>query len=133
MNDSRGTMKRRFQVVFTYLILAFLLSNNYALAQSATKSAEKTAPLQQKLQQQLDAWHAAGKFPGATLGVALADGTSFGLAVGVSDRERKTPMKPSDLMLQGSVGKTYVTAVALQLVHEGKLDLDSKIEKYLGK
>lgn len=126
-------MKRRFQIVFAYLIFAFLLSNSYALAQSAAKTAEKIAPLQQKLQQQLDAWHAAGKFPGATLGVALADGTSFGLAVGVSDRERKTPMKPSDLMLQGSVGKTYVAAVALQLVHEGKLDLDSKIEKYLGK
>jgi len=126
-------MKRRFQFVFTYLIFAFLLSNSYALAQSTAKSAEKTASLQQKLQQQLDAWHAAGKFPGATLGVALTDATFFGLAVGVSDRERKTPMKPSDLMLQGSVGKTYVAAVAMQLVHEGKLDLDSKIEKYLGK
>jgi D-alanyl-D-alanine carboxypeptidase len=34
-------------------------------------------------------------------------------------------------MLQGSVGKTYVAAVALQLVREGKLDLDQKIERYL--
>jgi D-alanyl-D-alanine carboxypeptidase len=41
-------------------------------------------------------------------------------------------MTPGDLMLQGSVGKTYVAAVALQLVQEKKLELDEKIEKYLG-
>jgi D-alanyl-D-alanine carboxypeptidase len=35
-------------------------------------------------------------------------------------------------MLSGSVGKTYAAAVALQLVKEGKLDLDAKISKYLG-
>ena len=39
---------------------------------------------------------------------------------------------PNDLLLQGSVGKTYVSAVALQLVHEGKIGLDDKIKKYLG-
>ena len=65
--------------------------------------------------------------------MALADGKSFGLAVGYSDREAKTPMKPSDLMLQGSVGKTYAAALAMQLVKEGKIGLDDKIEKYLGK
>jgi D-alanyl-D-alanine carboxypeptidase len=35
-------------------------------------------------------------------------------------------------MLQGSVGKTYVAAVALQLVHEGTLDLDAEVSRYLG-
>ncbi|MGH9768604.1 MAG: serine hydrolase domain-containing protein, partial [Blastocatellia bacterium] len=42
-------------------------------------------------------------------------------------------MKPADRMLAGSIGKTYVSAVALQLVEEGKLSLDDKIEKWLGK
>jgi len=36
-------------------------------------------------------------------------------------------------MLQGSVGKTYVASVALQLVHQKKLALDDLIEKYLGR
>ncbi len=126
-------MQRVFRIIFAYALVGFLLLNGAANAQSKPKAAEKTAALQQRLQQQLDAWHAAGKFPGATLGVALADGTSFGQAVGFSDRDRKTPMQPTDLMLQGSVGKTYVAAVALQLVHEGNLNLDSKIATYLGK
>lgn len=92
----------------------------------------EAAQLKQKLQQTLDEWHAAGKFPGATLGVSLADGTNFGLATGMSDLALKKPMTPRDRLLQGSVGKTYVAAVALQLVKEGKLGLNDKIAKYLG-
>lgn len=91
-----------------------------------------SAQLRRRLQQKLDELHQAGKFPGATVGVALADGTSFGLATGFADPKAKAAMKPSDLMLQGSVGKTYAAALALQLVGERKLGLDEKVEKYLG-
>jgi D-alanyl-D-alanine carboxypeptidase len=97
-----------------------------------TTSANTTA-LKNALQLKLDEWHKAGSFPGATLGVVLANGESFGLAVGVSDRETKRPMMPNDRMLAGSVGKTFAAATALQLVKEGKIGLDDKIEKYLGR
>lgn len=96
------------------------------------RGASDSAPLRQRLQQKLDELHRAGKFPGATVGVALADGTSFGLATGFADPKAQAAMKPSDLMLQGSVGKTYAAALALQLVGEGRIGLDDKIEKYLG-
>lgn len=92
-----------------------------------------TNVLKKHLQAKLDEWHKAGKFPGATLGVVLADGESFGLAVGYSDRDARTPMKPNDRMLAGSVGKTFAAAAAMQLVREGKIGLDDKIEKYFGK
>src|SRR5215213_5989831 len=97
-----------------------------------TGIADQTA-LKTALQLKLDEWHKSGHFPGATLGVVLANGESFGLAVGYSDRENKTAMRPSDRMLAGSVGKTFAAATALQLVKEGRIGLDDKIEKYLGK
>ena len=93
----------------------------------------KTTALILELQKKLDEWHSAGKFPGATLGVALANGQSFGIAVGFSDRDTKTSLKPNDRMLAGSVGKTFAAATALQLVKEAKIKLDDKIEKYLGR
>jgi D-alanyl-D-alanine carboxypeptidase len=34
--------------------------------------------------------------------------------------------------MQGSVGKTYASAIALKLVEEGKLNLDAKVSAYLG-
>lgn len=91
------------------------------------------AALPQKLQAQLNEWHKNGKFAGATIGVCQADGKCFGLAVGFSDLETKTPMKPTDIMAAGSVGKTFAAAVALQLVKEGRINLDDRVEKYLGK
>ena len=81
----------------------------------------------------LDDWHKACSFPGATLGVVLPDGESFGLAVGYSDRDARTAMKPAGRMLAGSVGNTFAAATALQLVKEGKIQLDDKVEKYLGR
>lgn len=106
-------------------ILAFVLFVSNVQAQ--------TLEVKQKLQNQLNEWHKNGKFAGATLGVCLADGKCLSLSTGFSDLTKKTPMKPTDLMLAGSVGKTFVAVVALQLVKEGKLGLDDKVEKYLGK
>ena len=111
------------------IILSLVLSS---LGFSQTANNRKPSSLRHTLQLKLEEWHAAGTFPGATLGVVLADGESFGLAVGLSDRELKTPMKPDNRMLAGSVGKTFAAATALQLVAEGKFGLDDKIEKYLG-
>ncbi len=114
---------------FTALTIAFAFSANSA---QTTASKVETAVVQQKLQTKLNEWHKAGKFPGATLGVCQADGNCFALAVGYSDLETKRQMKPNDIMAAGSVGKTYALAVVMQLVKEGKIRLDDRVEKYLG-
>ncbi len=121
-------MKQGFAGVL--LAVTFLIAG-VAEAQKPV-AATGTNVLRKELQLKLDEWHKAGKFAGATLGVVLANGESFGLAAGYSDRATKTPMKPTDRMLAGSTGKTFAAAVALQLVKEGKIGLDDKIEKYLG-
>ena len=89
------------------------------------------AAIRDRLQATLDSIHAAGRFPGITAGVVLGDGTSFGLAAGLADTALGIPMRPTDRLLQGSVGKTYVAAVALQLVQEGRLSLDDRVATHL--
>src|SRR5687768_13224714 len=116
-------------IYFTAFIIAIAF---LPVSAQTAKRADENA-LRQNLQTKLDEWHKAGKFPGATLGVCPADGKCFSLATGFSDLESKTPMRPTDIMAAGSVGKTYAAAVALQLVKEGKINLDDKVEKYLGK
>ena len=115
--------------IIPFLIVSLLVTT--AIGRQSTRSKD-TQALKTNLQAKLDEWHKAGKFPGATLGVVLPDGESFGLAVGYSDRDLKTPMKPTDRMLAGSVGKTFAAATTLQLVKEGKIGLDDKVEKYVG-
>ena len=72
--------------------------------------------LRERLKSKLSELHQAATFPGATLGFVLPDGRSGSVSVGLADVEQKTALKPSDRMLAGSIGKTYVSAVMLQLV-----------------
>jgi D-alanyl-D-alanine carboxypeptidase len=125
-------LKQFALTLFLCCTVAALPATGFGQAAQPKRAADHTQ-LKQKLQQKLDEWRAAGNFPGATAGVSLNDWTSFGLATGLSDVAANQPMTPRDRLLQGSVGKTYVAAIALQLVKEGKLGLDDKIEKYLGK
>jgi len=118
--------------VYSFVLAIVLLLAGTADAQQPA-SATRADSLKLDIQAKLNEWHKAGKFPGATLGVVMANGDSFGLAVGYSDRDAKTSMKADDRMLAGSTGKTFAGALAFQLVADGKLGFDDKIEKYLGK
>lgn len=80
----------------------------------------------------VDAALAAGTAPGISAAIALADGGLIAVTAGVADRETRTPLTPRDLMLAGSVGKTFAVARALQQIEAGKLSLDDPIEKHLG-
>ncbi len=87
--------------------------------------------LRSRLQARLDSIHVEHGFPGATLGVVLADGTSFGLAVGLAD-SAGVAMRPDHRQLSGSIGKTFAAAVALDLVSEHIFGLNDPVEKWLG-
>lgn len=96
----------------------------------AVQSPESTR-LSARLQAKLDSLHATGHFPGATVGVHLPDGRTLAFSTGLADSSGAA-MRPTDRMLAGSVGKTFVAAVAMQLVQEGKLGLDRPISTWLG-
>jgi D-alanyl-D-alanine carboxypeptidase len=97
---------------------------------AAQQPAPRPVPLPAQLQAKFEELHKAATVPGGTAGFALEDGSSFAIAVGVSDRTARTPMKTTDRMLLGSVGKTYVSAVALQMIHEKKFNLDDTLDKF---
>jgi D-alanyl-D-alanine carboxypeptidase len=115
------------------LLLVLLFVYAAALpAQAQSVEDEKLARILQKVQSRLDELRASLKFPGATVGFALLSGRSAAVSTGVADLETKTQLKPSDRLLAGSIGKTFVAAVTLLLVQEGKLNLDETIERWLG-
>ncbi len=127
-------MQRRLSIVIPALVVLFVwfLFRPGQFISGCSAGAREQKEIRERLQTHLDSLHAAAQFPGATAGFGFPDGSSLGLATGFSDKNKKIPMTPSDLMLQGSVGKTYVAAIALQFVHEGKLSLDDKVKKHLG-
>jgi len=130
-------MKKLLPLILLLLAPCLLIAAGPIASTSSTASKDGTtdapmAALRASLQSKLDALHAAGSFPGVTIGFVLPDGRSSSVSTGVADVESKVPLKPSDRMLAGSIGKTYVSAVMLQLVQDGKVNLDTKIDRWFG-
>lgn len=86
-----------------------------------------------KIRERLEQVRAEAGYSGITAGVAFEGIHTIAAAAGFADAAQKIELTPTSRMLAGSTGKTFVAAVILQAVDEGKLDLDSKIEKWIGK
>lgn len=83
-----------------------------------------------QLQSLLDSLCITGNYPGLSLAV-VTDTKNIALTSGLADIEKNIPLKTSDMLLQGSVGKTYCAAITMRLIKKGALSLDDKVSKYL--
>ena len=88
-------------------------------------------PSHERLQFKLDSLRAIGNFPGLSISIVDEDNTIKTFVSGFSDLEKKIPLSAKHLLMQGSVGKTYVAAIAIMLIKNGKLSLDEKVSSYL--
>lgn len=90
-------------------------------------------PSDERLQYKLDSLRTAGNFPGLSISIIDKDDQVKNFVSGYSDVEKQLPLKTMHLLMQGSVGKTYVSAIAIMLINEGKLNLEEKVSYYLDK
>jgi D-alanyl-D-alanine carboxypeptidase len=116
-----GRTATRYSLLTLLVCLALVLV--VGAASAAPKSGQSAAPV---LQRALDQVVAAG-VPGAV--VLAREGNHLTvLASGYGNLKQKTRMRTSDRFRVGSVTKTFVATVVLQLAGEGKLKLDDTVE-----
>lgn len=89
----------------------------------ATTLADEVRTLLAKAQQQRG-------FSGVSTACVLPDGEIVAVALGAD--AAAVPLTAASKLMSGSIGKTYCAAVALQLVHDGKLRLDGRVQDVLG-
>jgi CubicO group peptidase (beta-lactamase class C family) len=82
------------------------------------------------IQAALDALAKQHKVPGASLGI-LQGAEVVVLATGVANRNTGVPVTPATLFQIGSNTKLYTATLVMQLVDEGKVDLDAPVKRYL--
>ncbi|WP_228059944.1 serine hydrolase [Plectonema radiosum] len=85
--------------------------------------------LQQQLQDALNGTRVED-VPGAAVAIVSPFGSWFG-ASGVASIENNTPLQPDDRFQIGSITKTFVATTVMQLVEEGKLNLDDTLTTWL--
>ena len=105
-------------------VLALVLVGPAASATPTT-----TASTTSRLQRALDELVAAG-VPGAVVLSPAGHHTTL-LASGYGNLNQKTRLSTSDRFRVGSITKTFVATLVLQLVGEGKLSLDDTVEQRL--
>src|SRR5689334_1942888 len=105
-----------------------------SLAVSALTAASfaQTDSQVEKAKARLEELYKQHNFPGATVGIAWVDGKTATFSVGRFQGGENKPLLPTDRMLAGSIGKTFVAAAFLQVAKEKGIGLDDKVSKYLG-
>jgi D-alanyl-D-alanine carboxypeptidase len=116
-------------------LTCLILGHGSAFAQTQIASASPCTPdgLAAIASEELAIVLKDSEIPGVTAAIYVP--TQFrqpvSVALGWSDYAAKRPMRISDRILAGSIGKTFYAAAALRLVDMGKLDLDRTIADYL--
>ncbi|MET8525595.1 serine hydrolase domain-containing protein [Micromonospora sp. NPDC005172] len=97
---------------------------------AAADSGRPTTP-RDAVQRQLDGLVGESGFPGVLASVRGPDGRVRDYTAGVSDIEAHRPVPRDGQVRIGSNTKTFTAVVVLQLVGEGRIDLDATVEHYL--
>lgn len=96
--------------------------------QGPTDAAELEAFLDDLLAQEMEEYHIAG----AAVSVVKDGELFFAKGYGYADLENGIPVDPEQTLFGiGSNGKTFTWTAVMQLVEQGKLDLDADINTYL--
>ena len=93
-----------------------------------TDPAELEAFLDDLLAQEMEEYHIAG----AAVAVVKDGELFFAKGYGYADLEKGIPVDPEQTIFRiGSVGKTFTWTAVMQLVEQGKLDLEADVNTYL--
>ena len=87
-------------------------------------------PSLELLQQRLDTWRERYYVAGTALGVMLGDEVRA-VGSGVINVQTGVDTTPDTLFQIGSITKVYTTTLIMQLVDEGRIELDAPARKYL--
>jgi CubicO group peptidase (beta-lactamase class C family) len=100
----------------------------FAQAQGPTDAAEMEAFMDGWFSQQMEVNHIAG----AAVAVVKDGKLFFTKGYGYADVENKIPVDPETTIFRiGSVGKNFTWTAVMQLVEQGKLDLNADVNTYL--
>ncbi|MED0940227.1 serine hydrolase [Bacillus mobilis] len=133
-------MKTRSQITFSSLALLIAGSSLLYSTPTSIVKAESTQNVSSSLQTSTQRDRNSVKqamrdtlqlgYPGI-LAKTSEGGKTWGYATGIADLRTKKPMRTDFRFRIGSVTKTFVATVLLQLAGENRLNLDDSIEKWL--
>jgi D-alanyl-D-alanine carboxypeptidase len=121
--------RRAFLTTSAATAAASLLRPSHTWADMPMPAA--SGPLERNLDAFAAAYMPAMNAPGLTLGLTDATATRRVACYGYANLDLRTPVSPDHLFQIGSITKSFVALVILQLYDEGKVDLHKPVLDYL--
>jgi len=99
-------------------------------AAPATATAKDYRQAQEKARAVAKEWLARG-IPGVSVAVAVDGQIVYAEGFGYADLEQRVPVWPSTKFRIASISKPLTATALMQLVEDGKIDLDAPVQKYV--
>ncbi|MGH9736519.1 MAG: serine hydrolase domain-containing protein [Candidatus Acidiferrales bacterium] len=132
MNSRTNTASER---VLQFFLVASLccLSARVSFAQRTSASAEATQPYAEASANANKIGHelVARGIPGGAMAVAVNGHLVYARGFGYADLEERVPVWPTTKFRIGSISKGLTATALVQLVEQGKIDLDAPVQKYV--
>ncbi len=113
----------RYFIYSTIILLVICSACHYP---SAPLHGDENPKVKQVLSQLLQ----ENEVPGISFALIHPSGKQEAVSVGLSDIKYASPLKVSDVMFSGSVGKTYAVALLMKLIDEGKVNVKDRFIDY---
>jgi serine beta-lactamase-like protein LACTB len=97
------------------------------LAQPAALAPEKIRRIEQAVAAQMS----RNSIPGVSIAVATSSQLRWAAGYGMADLENSVPVTPLTEIRLGSISKPITAIAVMQLVEQGKIDLDGEIQRYV--
>lgn len=124
MNISKSIHSTLKQTALIVLCLFFFHSCN--TIENKNRSTKEVKLVQETIDQLVK----DNDIPGLNFSIINEGGIIENYSSGYADKETKQLLSKENTMFSGSIGKTYAVAVLMQLVEEGKIELNKKFADY---
>jgi CubicO group peptidase (beta-lactamase class C family) len=98
---------------------------------SRGQAAELSAEIATQLDERIDAFRDKHRVPGISAAVVVGGQLVLERGYGLADVENNVPATPDTVYRLASISKMLTAVAALQLVEQGKLDLQAPVQKYV--
>jgi len=114
------------------IILMILSMQGYASAEQIHPDINNKAEVEKYFDEHLNELLKKYQVPGGIVSVVKDDKVYFAKGFGYTDPAKKIPVNADTMSFRiGSVTKTFTATAVMQLVEQGKIDLNADINKYL--
>jgi N-acyl-D-amino-acid deacylase len=114
----------KLPILLLYAVVSFTVQ-----AQGTGKALPGTEPFDIAISEFIAKWNV----PGASLAVAKDGKLVLAKGYGISNKDTKAPVDENTLFRMGSINKTLTAVMVMQLVEQGKVNLDDKAMAYFNK